>query len=85
MTAISISDFHSADNITWYKAHVGRYQSSTGVNSIGRPVILGISLAKATTWVPQHKLGEKKHHQSTVNFKTHCFYQVMCFDSALNV
>lgn len=67
VTVISISDFHfhSADKLTWYKAHVGRYQSSTGINSVVRPVCLGKSLAKAASWVSLQKLENKQQKNPT--------------------
>ena len=70
MIVISISDFHfhSADELTWYEACVGRYESSTGVNSVVRPVCLGKSLAKAASWVSLQKLENKQKKTPTPQY-----------------
>lgn len=61
---ISDFHFHSADELTWYEARVGRYQSSTRVNSVVRPVSLGKSFAKAVNRVSLQELENKtRHHE----------------------
>lgn len=72
MTVIGINDFHfhSTDKLTWYEAHVGRYQSSTGVNSVVRPVCLGKSLAKAASRVSLQKLENKQKTTPTTQYSS---------------
>lgn len=63
MMVISDFHFHSTGELTWYEACVGRYQSSTGVNSVVRPVSLGKSLAKAVGRVSLQELENKTQQQ----------------------
>lgn len=63
MMVISDFHFHSTDELTWYEARVGRYQSSTGVNSVVRPVSLGKSLAEAVGRVSLQELENKTQQQ----------------------
>lgn len=58
---ISVSDFrfHSADELTWYKARVGRYESSTAVNFGVWPVCQGESRAQGIRWISLQKLENK--------------------------
>lgn len=63
MMVISDFHFHSTDELTWYEACVGRYQSSTGVNSVVRPVSLGKSLAEAVSRVSLQELENKTQQQ----------------------
>lgn len=78
---ISISDFRfrSADELTWYKAHVVGDESSTVVNFGVWPVCQGESPAQRVRWISLQKLENKTkktpQQHGMVYFKTHYFYQ----------
>lgn len=78
---ISISGFrfHSADELTWYKARVERFESSTAVNFGVWPVCPGKSRAQGIRWISLQKLENKTkkspQQHGVIYFKTYYFYQ----------
>lgn len=68
-SVISINDFrfHSADELTWYMASIGGYESSTAVNLGVWPVCQGESRAQCVRWISLQKLENKKKPTTTWN------------------